>query len=112
MPIESRDIAAVDQTLRRHPRAGDLRFSVGAGTIEVYARTIPNINDMLATFGISDPESPPATGQLPGFSIRLRFVLLEESPRIFQAERRTAAGWEDCGQGALRDLARQIIPEL
>lgn len=113
MSIESREIAVVDQALRRHPRSNNLRFSVAADQIEVFERRAANVNDLLATFGISDPDSPPATGGPVGFRAIVRFVLQNEEKRFFQAERLVAGEWEPVGGPApIHFVAKRVIGQL
>lgn len=113
MPVESKDIAPVDQALRRHPRASNLRFSTGEDRIEVFERVASGLNDYLATFGISDPDAPPATGQV-GFAPVLRFVLVDMEKRFFQAERVGPGGvWETLSAPApMYYLAKRVIGQL
>jgi hypothetical protein len=110
MQLSSQDLAIVDQALRRHPQSSELRISADGAQIEVLLRRPPNVNDMLATYGISDPDSPPPSGRAPGFVLALRFVLLQDAPRLFQAERWSETGWEPLGAPA--PLRQSVRPAL
>jgi hypothetical protein len=123
--ITAEELAVVEKELARHPNAGDYRAEVKGKRIVVYDRDGPDLDGLLSVLEELTPFSKEVFRQraegvledMASFSPLLRFTLHDRELRTFSAESLRTFGdeqeWVDTGyQGALPELAREIIPLL
>jgi hypothetical protein len=117
------EIAAVEEAVRRHPRARDYRVSVKHDRIEVYESTGPDADAVLSIFAEMGPlpksREAGVRAVLEGsarFSPVLRFTLQDEEGRDYLAERwcylGSVDGWLFVDVGPVEQLARRMVPRL
>ena len=106
MPVQHREFLLVDAATRRRSDAASLRATYAGDQIELFRRFEPDVDDMLATFGIG-----PRSGEQPrsGSAPLLRFVLRDEQVRIFSVERFEDGVWREvAAQARVTELARYV----
>jgi len=118
------ELAAVEKTVRRHPKAGNYRVYVRGNRIRVYERVGLDPRGLLRPVGKELPwastaaeEALATLGRHAQFEPVLRFTLIDEGSRIFQAERMCYLGSIDDfieirSPGPVDDLARELVPKL
>lgn len=106
MPVSYREFVIVDKAVRNRADASNLRATYADRTIEVLRRYDSDVEDMLATFGIGERSGqPPRSGSMP----MLRFVLEDETTRVFVVERFRDGAWQREAAGvAARDLPKYV----
>jgi hypothetical protein len=116
--------AAVEATIRRHPKARNYRVDVKGKRIVVYERVGPDIEDLSPMLRRIVQVTSTRLGELQEFldqSARftpvMRFTLLDKEKRTFYTERWCYLGsiddWVDIGpSGSLYLLAQRFIPLL
>jgi hypothetical protein len=120
--IAPREIAVVEQEVRRHPQAGNYRVSVKRNMIEVYERVGPDADELIRIFdkmGLGSrahDQIKSDVEQHSQFAPVLRFVLRDAKGRRFTVERMGYAGrggWLDVyASGKIEPLALRWIPKL
>ena len=127
--IRPDEVAKVEATVRRHPKAHNYRIDVKGDRIEVYERAGADPEELLpALERMGAPgervrivgrvrELQEMLDQHARFSPVLRFILVDERKRTFRAERwcyrGSIDGWIDVrATGPLRRLARKLVPKL
>ena len=117
------EIAAVQEALRRHPRARYYRLDVRPDRFEVFESQGPDVGDLLSELkgfglGLEAKEADLRAVLEPRaqFAPVLRFILEDEETRLFRAERRRFSGsgddWIFLNTGSVEGLARRMIPTL
>jgi hypothetical protein len=124
--IRPEEVAVVDATLRRHPKAGNYRLAVKGKQIEVYERVGPDADELAAALGKHGMGALVAArmdalrevmDEDACFTSVLRLILVDPGRRIFRVQRMCYLGsvddWIDVDlEGALDRLARKVIPTL
>lgn len=124
--IRPEEVAVVDVTLRRHPKAGNYRLAVKGKQIEVYERVGPDADELAAALGKHGMGALVAArmdalrevmDEDTRFTSVLRLILVDPGRRIFRVQRMCYLGsvddWIDVDlEGALDRLARKVIPTL
>ena len=117
------EIAAVEQAVRKHPKARNYRVNVRHDRIEIYEAVGPDLDDLVSDlkelgFPILGRESR-LQGLLEDhvqFTPVLRFLLEDEEERTFRAERWCYLGsiddWIFITTGPVEQLARRMVPTL
>jgi len=118
------EIAWVEASVKRHPKAHNYRVSPKPDRIEIYERVGPDADDLIAGLsGISGLFAAQA-GQLRELQDRyaqftpvLRFILADAERRTFRVERWCYLGsvddWINVGtEGPVAEVAREWIPRL
>ena len=117
------EIAAVEEAVRRHPRARNYRVNVKPDRIEVYESVGPDAEGLLSDLkGIGFlPKAKEADlrallERSAKFTPVLRFILQDEEARVYRAERWCYSGsiddWLFITTGPMEQLARRMIPTL
>ena len=117
------EIAAVEEAVRRHPRARNYRVNVKPDRIEVYESVGPDAEGLLSDLkGIGFlPQAKEADlrallERSAKFTPVLRFILQDEEARVYRAERWCYSGsiddWLFITTGPMEQLARRMIPTL
>jgi len=125
--ILPQEVAAVEAAVAQHPRSHNYRVGVKRNRIEVYERTGPDVDNLLADLakmGLGVFQRPDQLRDLrtemdhwAQFTPVLRFILADAEQRAFRTERWCYLGsiddWIDVHQqGPVERLARQWIPRL
>ncbi|MBU0703892.1 MAG: hypothetical protein KKC18_08495 [Chloroflexi bacterium] len=117
------EIAAVEEAVRRHPKARNYRVNVKPDRIEVYESVGPDADGLISDlrgFGFL-PQAKEADLRAvlelsAQFTPVLRFILQDEEARVYRAERWCYLGsiddWIFVTTGAVEQLARRMIPTL
>jgi hypothetical protein len=121
--IRPEEVAAVEAAVGRHPKSHHYRINVKHNRIEVYERSGPDAEELIAALtqqgmrapGLADRIRTAMEGRK--FTTVLRFILADAKRRTFRAERwcylSSIDGWIDVGpMGPLDRMARQLIPKL
>jgi len=118
------EIAWVEASVKRHPKAHNYRVSARHNRIEIYERIGPDADDLIAELGGLSELFPLRADRLrelqdrhAQFSAVLRFILADAGQRTFRVERWCYLGsiddWIKVGtQGPVAQLAREWIPKL
>jgi hypothetical protein len=118
------EIAAVEEAVRRHPKARNYRVNVRPDQIEVYESVGPDADDLLSSLrGVMGLLSRSKEDDLRAILARdaqftpvLRFILEDEETRVYRAERwcysGSIDGWLFITTGPVEQLARRMIPTL
>lgn len=118
------EIAAVEEAVRKHPKARNYRINVRHDSIEVYEMAGADadglLSDLRGLFGFL-PQAKEADlrailERSAQFTPVLRFILGDEEARVYRAERWCYLGsiddWIFVGTGPLERLAWRMIPTL
>jgi hypothetical protein len=117
------EIAAVEEAVRRHPKARNYRVNVKHDRIEVYESVGPDVDGLLSDlkgFGLlpraKEPNLRAVLERSAQFTPVLRFILEDEETRVCRAERWCYLGsiddWIFITTGPVEQLARRMIPTL
>jgi hypothetical protein len=118
------EIAWVEASIKRHPRAGNYRVNARHDRIEIYERVGPDADDLLAglsgisgLFAMQADQLRELRDQHAQFTAVLRFILADAERRTFRVERWCYLGsvddWINVGHtGPVAELAREWIPKL
>jgi hypothetical protein len=117
------EIAAVEQAVRRHPKARNYRVNVRSDRIEVYENPGPDLDGLISglrELGIlvegREAKLQKVLDNGAQFSPVLRFTLEDENKRIYRAERWCHSGgidgWLFINTGQVEQMARRLIPAL
>ena len=117
------EVKAVEEAVRRHPKAHNYRVDVKQDRIEVYESMSPDADDLLSDlkrFGLplagKEASVRDVLKRSAHFSPVLRFTLQDEETRVYRAERMRFTGgpnhWILLKTGPLAQLAREMIPTL
>jgi len=122
--ILSKERAAVEDAVAKHPKARNYRVDVKEKRIVVYERDGPDLDDLAPLLRAFGRVTASQRGSLQEtldkgarFTPVMRFTLLDREDRIFQTERWCYLGgiddWIDIGSaGTLRRLANKLVPLL
>lgn len=120
--LEPRELAVVEQALRRHPPARNYRVSVKRNMIEIFERVGPDADELIREFakiGLGsrmDEQIKSNLEQHSRFAPVLRSILTDEQARIFSVERMGYSGrggWLNVyASGKIEPLARKWVPRL
>jgi len=118
------EIAAVEEAVRRHPKAHNYRVNVRPDRIEVYESVGPDadrlLSDLRGLMGFLSKTKEDDLRELLArdaqFRPVLRFILQDEGTRTYSAERwcylGSIDGWLFITTGLLEQLAHRMIPTL
>jgi hypothetical protein len=117
------EVAAVEQAVRRHPKARNYRVNAKPDRIEVYERVGPDLDGLvsgLKELGIlvegRETKLQKVLNDGAQFAPVLRFILEDEDKRIYRAERWCYSGgidgWLFVDTGPVEQMARRMIPTL
>jgi len=117
------EIAAVEEAVRRHPKARNYRVNVRHNSIEVYESVGPDadglISDLRGLGFMTKAKEADLRALFEGsaqFTPVLRFILEDEEARVYRAERWCYSGsiddWIFVDTGPLEKLAQRMIPTL
>jgi hypothetical protein len=117
------EVAAVEQAVRRHPKARNYRVNVRSDRIEVYERVGPDLGDLVS--GLRELEIlvegretklQKVLNDGAQFAPVLQFILEDEESRFYRAERWCYSGgidgWLFVDTGPVEQMARRMIPTL
>ena len=118
------EIAWVEASVKRHPKAHNYRVSAKPDRIEIYERVGPDPEDLIAEFrdivglfAVQADRLRERSDRHAQFTAVLRFILADAERRTFRVERWCYLGsiddWIDVGTpGPVAQLAREWIPKL
>jgi hypothetical protein len=117
------EIAAIEQAVRRHPRARNYHVNAKPDRIEVYERVGPDLDDLvsgLRELGIlaegREAKLQKVLDDGAQFKPVLQFILEDEESRFYRAERWCYSGgidgWLFVDTGPVKQMARRMIPTL
>ncbi len=118
------EVAAVEAQLRQHPRANNYRVGTRQNRIDIYERTGPDVDELLAMWPLSFAPSQESIDGLredrerrANFTPVMRFILVDPAQRIFRTERMCYRSWVDgwlqiLNRGAIKQLASEVVPCL
>jgi hypothetical protein len=117
------EIAAVEEAVRRHPKARSYRVNVKPDRIEVYESMGPDVDGLLSDLqGLGFPlkakeaDLRAVLERSAQFAPVLRFILQDEEARVYRAERWCYSGgiddWLFVDTGPVEQLARRMVPTL
>ena len=117
------EIAAVEEAVRRHPKARNYRINVRPDRIEVYESVGPDVDGLLSDLqGLGFPlkakkaDLRAVLERSAQFTPVLRFILEDEETRAYRAERwcysGSIDGWLFITTGSVEQMARRMIPAL
>jgi hypothetical protein len=118
-----KEIAAVEEAVRRHPKARNYRVNVRPDRIEVYESVGPDVDGLLSDlkgFGFLPKAKEAGLRAVLERSVQftpvLRFILEDKEMRVYRAERwcysGSIDGWLLITTGQVEQLARRMIPTL
>ncbi len=122
--ILEEEVAAVEEALRRHPRASDYRIDVKTDRIQIYERVGPSPEELLrivhgvfAGVASANHEAIADLERRAQFAPVLRFILEDEASRTFRVDRMCYRSGIDefipiGAFGPADRLAAQLIPKL
>ena len=117
------EIVAVEEAVRRHPKARNYRVNVKHDRIEVYESVGPGAEDLIEALrgqgfeilGLDD-RIRAERERYTQFTPVLRFILQDEEARVYRAERWCYLGciddWIFVNTGPVEQLTRRMIPTL
>jgi hypothetical protein len=118
------EIARVEASVKRRPKAHNYRVSTRHDRIEIYERIGPDADDLIAELGglsglfaLQADRLRELKDRYAQFTPVLRFILADPERRTFRVERWCYLGsvddWINVGtQGPVAQLAREWIPKL
>jgi hypothetical protein len=118
------EIAWVEASVKRHPKAHNYRVSARHDRIDIYERVGPDPDELIAEFGLMSGLLSVQADRLreqrdrhAQFTPVLRFILADAERRTFRVERWCYLGsiddWINVGSmGPVAQLAREWIPKL
>jgi hypothetical protein len=117
------EIAAVEDAVRRHPKARNYRVNVRHDSIEVYESVGPDADGLISDLrGLGfmtrakEADLRAILERSAQFTPVLRFILEDEEARVYRAERWCYSGsiddWIFITTGPVEQLARRMIPTL
>jgi hypothetical protein len=117
------EVAAVEAAVERHPKSRNYRVNVKHDRIEIYESVGPDVDGLISDLRgmgmpLSDREKDLREILERGaqFTPILRFILDDETRRVFRAERWCYLGsvddWIFITTGPVDRLARQMVPTL
>jgi hypothetical protein len=118
------EIAWVEASVRRHPKAHNYRVSARHERIEIYERVGPDADDLIARlsgmsglFAAQADQLRELRDRHAQFTPVLRFILADAERRTFRVERWCYLGsiddWINIGvEGPVAQLAREWLPKL
>ena len=117
------EIAAVEEAVRRHPKARNYRVNVRHDRIEVYEKAGPDLDGLVSGLkelgvlvGGREAKLQKVLDDRAQFAPVLQFILEDEGTRAYRAERwcysGSIDGWLFVNTGPAEQLARQMIPTL
>jgi hypothetical protein len=120
LPVE---VAAVEEAVRRHPRARNYRVNVRHDRIEVYEKIGLDLDGLLSSLkglGIRTEGRQASLQRIlddrAQFTPVLQFILEDEETRVYRAERwcysGSIDGWLFVDTGPMEQMARRMIPAL
>ncbi len=121
--LHEEEIDAVKAAVARHPQSRKYRVNVRPKRIEICESVGPDAEELIANFSQLFPILPGIAGRLSAqmdrytqFAPVLRFTLIDEDQRAFEAERMCYLGSIDdfihIGYGPLEPMASDIIATL
>lgn len=117
------EIAAVEEAVRKHPKARNYCINVRHDSIEVYESVGPDADGLISDLkGLSfmtrakEADLRAILERSAQFTLVLRFILEDEEARVYRAERWCYSGsiddWIFVDTGPLERLAQRMIPTL